>query len=589
MLNVTGKPAASAETINPITAEIIAHALNAIPNQIDTNITRTAYSPLVYEYKDYAVGLVDHEGRLISQCKGGIPIFTASTLSVAIRDGLAIHGRENILPGDLLITNHSGTLGQHLNNVVMYTPIFSDTDGRQLFGFMAVNVHWMDVGGAVVGSCISNSTTDIFQEGIQFRSVKLWSRGQPVADMYRMIEVNTRMPKMVLGDIEAQLAGCLLGKDMVLEVIAKYGVDAVRQAVDRLWERSEAAARDAIRTIPDGTYRASAFLDNDGITPDRTIPLSVSVRVAGDEMTIDFSEVAPQVMGPLNSGRNGGAVTAARVAFRYIVLPDEQGNEGTYRPLNITIPDGTFLSATDDAAKGSYSAALPTVIDTVLKALAQAMPLRGAGAHHGTFAAHVFYGRHPATNEVFHTLESGHGGWGATAQADGQGPFKTMVHGDTLDVPIEAQEAMYPLRIDRVSLRQDSGGAGTYRGGLGIEKHYTVTAPCVLTVTIERTKCPPWGTQGGGDALAAEAFVEKEGRKPLRLVKGEAKLAAGDQVRLLTGGGGGYGDPRQRDPQKVIADVEAGYVSAAAAKALYGVDVRAAAKASPAPRRNGKR
>jgi N-methylhydantoinase B len=552
--------------IDPIDAEIISCALNAVPNHIDTNITRTAYSPLIYEYKDYAVGLVDHEGRLISQCRGGIPIFTANSLGVAVRDGIAVHGRQNIHQGDVFISNHSGTLGQHLNNVIMYTPIFS---GTELFGFFAVNVHWMDIGGIVVGSCLSNTTTDIFQEGIQFRSVKLWSAGEPVGDMYRMIECNTRMPRMVFGDLEAQLGGCLLGRDMVAEIIQRYGLDTVRAAVLRMWQSSERAAREAIAALPDGVYRATAQLDNDAIDLDKPVPIDITVHISGDEMEVDFTDIAPQLKGPMNSGINGGAITAARVAFRYLVLPDEQGNEGTYRPLRVKIPAGTFLSASDDAPKGAYSAALPTVIDTVVSAMAQAAPERAAAAHHGTFAVHVFHGRQP-DGSIFHTLETGHGGWGATRERDGQGPFKTMVHGDTLDVPIEVLEAMYPLRVGFLRLRQDSGGPGMNRGGLGIEKEYDVLAPCGFTVTIERTTCHAWGVRGGKSGEAGHAIVMRANRAPEKVLKAEMLLDPGDKVLLRTGGGGGYGEPRERHRDKIERDVRLGYISEAAAKRSYG-------------------
>ena len=557
----------NAVVIDPIDAEIISYALNAVPNHIDTNITRTAYSPLIYEYKDYAVGLVDHEGRLISQCKGGIPIFTANSLGVAVRDGIAVHGREGIEAGDVFITNHSGTLGQHLNNVIMYTPIF---DGSELFGFFAVNVHWMDIGGSVVGSCLSNTTTDIFQEGIQFRSVKLWSAGKRVGDMYRMIECNTRMPRMVLGDIEAQLGGCLLGRDMVAEIIGRYGLDIVRAAVQRMWTNSERAARAAIAALPDGVYRASSQLDNDAIDLDKPIPIAIEVRVSGDQMEVDFSAIAEQMKGPMNSGINGGAITAARVAFRYLVLPEEQGNEGTYRPLTVKIPPGKFLSASDDAPKGSYSAALPTVIDTVVSAMSQATPERAAAAHHGTFAVHVFSGK-LADGSVFHTLETGHGGWGATRERDGQGPFKTMVHGDTLDVPIEVMEAMYPFRVDHLRLRQDSGGPGMNRGALGIEKLYEVLAPCDFTVTIERSTCPAWGINGGDAGMSGHALVMRSDGSRERVLKAEMHLDAGDRVLLCTGGGGGFGDPRGRPRERIERDVRLGYVTAASAHDDYGL------------------
>ena len=336
----------SVGAVNPITAEIIRHALLSIPNQIDVNITRTAYSPLVYEYKDYAVGIVDPEGRLISQSSGGIPLFVANALGTAVNDGVLIHGRDGIEPGDVIFSNHAGTLGQHLNNVVMYTPVFI---GAELVAFMCVLVHWIDVGGMVVGSCAPVGPTEIFQEGIQYRSVKLWSRGKPMKDVYRIIENNTRFPRMLLGDIESQLAGCLMGRDLIAGVVEKYGLATTRGAVEIMWKRSEAAARAAIRKIPDGVYRASSFLDNDGVELEKKMVLDVVVRVEGDEMTVDFSGICDQVKGPINSGREGGAVTAARIAFKYIAAPDEPGNDGSFRPLHVVIPDGKFLSASGTA------------------------------------------------------------------------------------------------------------------------------------------------------------------------------------------------------------------------------------------------
>ena len=269
--------------IDPITAEIVVHAISAVPNLIDKNITQTAFSPLVSEYKDYAVGIVDGDGKLITQCKGGIPIFVANALSAAVRDGLEVYGADDLQTGDIVITNHAGTMGQHLNNVVMYTPIRRSEDPDGLFGFMAIVMHWVDVGGIVVGSCLSNETTDVFQEGIQFHTVKLHSRGEPVGEMYRMITANTRFPQMVLGDLEAQIAGCLHGRDLVDELLERYGQAQVRAAVERYWDQSEAAVKRAIADIPNGTYTARSFLDNDGVHQDDTVEVNAAVQVADDE------------------------------------------------------------------------------------------------------------------------------------------------------------------------------------------------------------------------------------------------------------------------------------------------------------------
>jgi N-methylhydantoinase B len=555
---------------DPITLEIIRHAVLAIPNHIDVNITRTAYSPLIYEYKDYAVGIVDARGALIAQSEGGIPLFIANALGVAVRDGLHVHGENNIRHGDVLITNHAATMGQHLNNVVMYTPIYS---GVQLFGFMAVLVHWTDVGGNVVGSFVSHSNTSIFQEGVQFRSIKLLREGVPDPAIYRTIEANTRFPRQVLGDMEAQLNGCLRGREMMSEVIDRYGLSAVLAMVTHLWDRSEAAARAVVRSIPDGNYVGISELDNDGITLDQRIPIEVRIRIAGEEMYIDLSGCADQVMGPINSGREGGAIAAARIAFKYLMASNEPANEGLFRPLTVSIPEGTFLSATGEAALGSYSLPLASVIDTILKALVPAIPEKLAAGHHANFGVHLFHGYDSKTGELYQHIETAHGGWGASKGFDGPGPYKTMAHGDTLDVPAEAIEALYPLRVEEAGLITDSGGAGMFRGGLGVKRTICALAPCELRVLNERTKCPPWGILGGQEAGSPSTVVARKDGSSETVLKGAVTLLPGDRVHMASSGGGGYGDPHRRGPDAVARDTALGNVSVAAARDLYGVEI----------------
>ena len=558
-------------TVDPITLEIIRHGLVAIPNEIDANITRTAFSPLVYEYKDFATGLVDPQGRLVAQGTGSIPIFVANALGVAVRDGLEIYGLENIRKGDVIISNHAGTLGQHLNNVVMYTPVFVGPDEDDLFGFMCVLVHWIDIGGSAVGSCSASDATEIFQEGIQYRTVKLWHQGVRNDELYRIIEYNTRFPIMVLGDLEAQLAGTLAGHDKVRALVERYGAPTVRAAIAAIWDQSEAVARAAIRALPDGVFRAESMLDNDGIDGDTPIPVAVEVRIDGDAMTIDFSGLGGVLKGPLNSGVFGGGWPAARIAFKILTAPDEPANEGCFRPLEIVIPDGTFLSAGPTAPMGLYSATLPTVIDTIIRAVGAAAPAVASAGHHASFSAHWFYGTDPATGELYQQLDTGHGGWGATTAADGPGPYKTMAHGDTLDVPVEVQEALCPLYVESIAMRPDSAGDGTNRGGLGTEKVVRVLADSGLSIQIDRTKCLPWGLEGGDDGAPAEGIIEPADGEPIKILKGTTTLKAGDRFRLKTGGGGGFGPPRGRDPARVAADVAAGYISTGRAATVYGV------------------
>jgi N-methylhydantoinase B len=563
-------------SVDPITLEVIWHGLISITNQIDANIKRTAFSPYIYEYNDFAVGLVDADGRLIAQCTGGMPPFVADSVGAAVRDGLKIYGANRLDHGDVVLCNHAAVQGQHLNNTVMYTPIrcggvaaTNGADGgrNRLIGFFAINVHWIDIGGAVPNS------TDIFMEGLQLRSIKLVSNGEPIEEVYRLIADNTRRPAELLGDIAAQVAGCLLGRDLTIALAEKYGVTMFLRALDLILDRAEAAARSFIRTIPDGVYGAETFLDDDR-AGGKLLPIKVRVVVEDDELTVDYSRIADQVRGPINSGYFGGGQTTARVAFKYLIGAGEPANEGTFRPLKLILPPGKILSADASAPMGNYSTPFPTVIDTVIKALAPALPRRVPGGHFGTHSGVRFYGRRD-DGSFFGTHDSGHGGWGASATHDGGGPFRTMAHGDTRVIPLELQEAALPIRIEEFSLRADSGGPGRFRGGLGFRKTYRVLAPCMVQTNLDRTKFPPWGVCGGVEAKPGRFTLidaETGARRPIDKEKG-LTLKPGDLVCVETGGGGGYGPPGERALGAIQRDLGGGYVTRAAAEQHYGVTI----------------
>ena len=374
----------------------------------------------------------------------------------------------------------------------------------------------------------------------------------------------------LLGDIAAQHAGCVLGRDLTQTLADKYGVDTFASAVKTILDQSEAAARARLREVPDGVYRYDTFFDNDGETGE-PIPIRVKVIIAGDEMTIDYSDMADQVKGCINSGYYGGGRTTARVAFKYLIANNEPANEGTFRPLKLILPEGKILSAHPTAPMGNYSQPFPTVIDAIIKALEKALPERVTGAHFGTFSGVRFRGR-TATGAPFDCHDSGHGGWGACATHDGAGPFRTMAHGDTRIIPIELQESMYPYRIAEFSLREDSAGAGKFRGGLGFRKCYEILGPCNLQAMFDRVKWPPWGVQGGKEAKPGQiTVVKKSGEKEIIYKSKAYPLEPGDMIMVETGGGGGYGPPSERPRELVERDLRRGYVSVDAAKRDYSI------------------
>jgi N-methylhydantoinase B len=376
-----------------------------------------------------------------------------------------------------------------------------------------------------------------------------------------------------MGDIAAQLAGCLLGRDLTLELVERYGAATFARAVDLVLDQSERAARAFIAAMPDGVYGAQTWLDNDRFG-DAPLPIKVTVVVAGDALTIDYSEIADEVKGPINSGWYGGGQTTARVAFKYLMGAGEMANEGTFRPLKLVLPGGKILSAGPTAPMGNYSTPFPTVIDAVIKALEAALPERVPGGHFGTHSGVRFYGRR-ADGAFFGTHDSGHGGWGACATHDGSGPFRTMAHGDTRIIPLELQEATLPLRIEAFALREDSGGAGTFRGGLGFRKSYRILAPCMLQTNLDRTRFPPWGVRGGKEARPGRFSLVDGNSGGCREIGKEKGLAleAGDLFTVETGGGGGYGPPQRRSLALIQRDLDAGYVTRAATERDYGVKV----------------
>lgn len=565
-IEVTRSPT-PAPAFDPIQLQVVKQRIVSVPNLIEKNIERTAFSVLVQEYKDYAVGFVDAGGRLVAQSRHSLPAFVANALGLAVRAGLRDIGEDEMQVGDVMIVSEAAVLGKHINDVVAYTPV--RVDGR-LLGFFAVLVHWIDVGGAVTGSCFSPSTTDVFQEGTQFPTVKLVSRGKRVRDIFRIIETNTRFPRLLMGDLEAQLGGCKMGHDMVQEIVSQYGPDTLMAAVDEMFTDADRAMKRALSALPPGTYQASSFMDDDGVRKGEPIRIDVSVTIQDGQMTVDLSGLSDQLAGPFNAGRDGGAVAVARMAAKILFAGDTPVNEGDFMRVHVEIPDGKFLSARPDAPVGGAGNTSATVVDTIISALAPAMDGLVPAGHHGIYGTHTITGRLPS-GERFLSLDAMSGGWGAFANVDGPGPYRSLTHGDVRDVPVELQEALYPYRIEAKRLRVDSGGAGRHRGGLGIEKIYRFLQDCTLLAKVERTGCPPWGLQGGLPGRSPAGCVDYGDGTHAEMKKGQWLVKAGDSARILSGGGGGYGHPQERDAASVAEDVRQGYVTAESAALDYGV------------------
>ena len=543
--------------VDPISIEIIRCALRAAADEMSTVLKKTAYNMMIYEVQDYCVGIVDHEGRTISQNEGALPIFLAD-LGVAVRDGVEIYGLNEIRPGDVFLVNHPEICGQHLNNMVVYTPFFWD---GELVAFLAVRAHWIDVGGASTGFG-SSMTRDVYEEGLQIRSVKIYKEGKPNVEVLRLIEDNIRFPESSLGDLRAQIASCRTGEERLQQICEKYGRRTLLETVHAIWDQTDKIVRRSVRAIPNGVYEASSYLDNDGRDLEKTVPIKVRVDVRDEEVVIDFSEVSSQVPGFINCGASGG-MAAARVAFKCLTLPKGEVNEGSFRALKVILPPGKLLSALRPAPIGGWSLSLPAVIETIFLSLAPVLPERIPAAHKAEMGGYTIFGTHPKTGRRYVCQNIMGGGWGGRPFEDGENASVSICQGDVKNAPVELQETYYPLLFERHALRTDSGGAGKYRGGLGVEVKIRCLHDVFVSRNTEMTKCRPWGLWGGRESLPSMTLIEQP-QGLLEKLPGKIShllLRNGGSVTFFTPGGGGYGDPALRDPAVVKKDLTLGYIS----------------------------
>ena len=550
-------------TDDPVATEIIRNGFIAATEEMKSNLMRTAYNMIIYEALDFTVGLFDRHGNTVS-IGLGLPMFIRG-MSDTIKAKVRHFGIENIEPGDVLLTNDAYTTGSHLNHMTFSTPIF---DGDELVGFSACMAHWQDIGGTLDGM-----TTDIYSEGLQMPIVKAWRRGVPNEDILSVIRMNVRLPERAMGDLKAQVAAVRTGERRFLELVRKYGRTAVEDAIGAIFDHAEAVSRESVRNIPDGIYEAESFMDDDGVDTGRRVPIKVKVTVAEDEMTVDLTDVGAQVRGFYNSGETAGR-SAAQVAFKCLTAGLELPvNDGAFRNLKIILPPGRVVSAERPAPMRWWMTYPMTIVDTIFKALAPAAPTRVIAAHHADLVIASINGKQPRDNKLFLYLGGliG-GGWGAKFSEDGMSATVAINDGDTHNGPSEQVEAKYPLIVERYALREDSGGAGRFRGGLGAEQIVRARHDIMFNAQIDRVDCRPWGLFGGLSALGNEVRLERNGeieRFPTGKVLAQ-KIAAGDAYTVCSGGGGGFGSPLERNLDDLESDIRQGYVSKKAAREFYG-------------------
>ncbi|WP_200530252.1 hydantoinase B/oxoprolinase family protein [Halorubrum sp. LN27] len=534
-----------ATAIDPVTLEVLRNQLEGVAEEMGTVLIRGAYSPNITERRDCSTALFDADGRMVAQAEH-IPVHLG-----AMPEAVAAVRERDPAPGDVFVLNDPFTGGTHLPDVTLVSPLALDGD---VVGFAVSRAHHADVGGMTPGSMPAGAR-EIYQEGLRIPPIRLVDGGDRVEDVFDLIFANVRNPAERRADFEAQVAANERAGDRLRDLAAEHGRDRLEAAFDAVIDYSRERTTGAIRELPDGTYEAEDALEGDGVT-DADIPIRTRVTVDGGSLAVDFAGSADQVAGNCNAPF-AVAKSAVYFAVRCVTDPSIPPNHGCYEPVSVSAPEGSILNPEPPAAVvGGNVETSQRAVDVVLAALGEAAPDRVIAEGQGTMnnltigsrgggGAGRGEGGDPAgnTRESFTYYETIGGGFGARPDADGMDGVQVGMT-NTLNTPVEALEAAYPLRVERYAFRPDSGGDGRHRGGLGLERTVRVETAATVSLLTERRRRAPAGREGGEPGAVGENLIDGE---PVP-AKATVDVEPGTTVTVRTPGGGGYGDPAERDP-----------------------------------------
>ncbi len=556
--------------LDPVTLAVLNGRLVQIADEMDATLYRSAFNPIIAEAHDACHGLYHAEtGATLVQGTSGLPIFVgAMAFAVkAVIDKVARDG--GLAEGDTYLFNDPYDGGTHLNDFRLVRPLMRT---GKVFAWIASVGHWLDIGGAVPGN-YNPKATESFQEGVRIPPVKLVRAGRWQQDIVDILAANSRVPQSNWGDLNGQVNALDLGERRLHALLDEYGDDTIAAAIAALSARAERLMRAHIEALPDGTYTYDDFLDNDGVT-DRPLRIALDLTIAGDRMTLDFSRSAPPCDGPLNIARST-AIASCYVALKHL-FTDVPANAGCLAPIDFIIPETTLLGVSAPRPVAGYTETILRVIDVIFGAFAKVAPERANGSPFATINALSLAGWRKDHRRWIMFCFFG-GGLGGNPESDGLNHSNNPISTATIP-PVEILESLYPVMFTRWALRPDSAGAGRHRGGLGAIYEIEVLAEEGAEAFLigERGKYPPFGVNGGGPA-ALNRFVYDtdtgETTPPMVSKITDIKLRCGQKVRLETPGGGGFGDPAEREPARVLRDVRLGYVSREAAQRDYKLAV----------------
>ncbi|WP_334153061.1 hydantoinase B/oxoprolinase family protein [Agrobacterium pusense] len=548
---------------DPITLEIIQNSLQATADEMFAAMRKTAMSSIIYEVLDMGTGITDAEGRLASS-GAGIPGFIG-VLDKSVKVLLKKFSKPgDIQPGDVFITNDPYYGGvTHLNDLVVCMPVFS---GDRLIAWTANIAHNSDVGGKSPGS-LSADATEIFQEGLRLPAIKMISKGEAIPGIFDIITVNSRMPDFLEGDLWAAIASVRIGAKRLAELAEKYTVATFETAMASFMDHGEKIALAELAKLPHGTFELTEEQDDGRM-------FNVKVTISDTEFVIDLRDNPDQDTGPSNAGHDDTLVSM-QVIFKALTDPTSPANEGSFRPLKVLTREGSCFHAKEPAAVGFYYEIGIRGYDLVWRCLAPHMPEKLPAGHFSSIAGTFIGGIHPDTGRQYTIIEPQIGGWGASNGRDGNSAIFSGVHGETYNCPAEISEARNGLFVDRMELNTDPGGEGKWTGGYGIRLDYRIRRDdSFLTLGYTRSRILPWSLDGGNEGSANYALVlRKNGTSERYAFASGIRVDKDDVIRVITGAGGGVGNPRERDPALVREDVRNGYITAERAREVYGVSL----------------
>lgn len=548
-------------TFDPFDLEIIGEHLRAAADEMFATTTRTAQSAMIYEVLDFSVGITDVSGRLVEQGNGLTILLRI--FGERVRGALERYPLETLREGDIIMTNDPyGPGGSHLNDMTLLMPVFAH---GEVVAFTCNQAHWADVGGKDPGS-VSVDATDIFQEGFQLPFVRIFKAGVLDDEIARIIRSNSRLPETAMGDLHAQAASVRIGARRIQEVCARFGVEALAAAVDRGIAATTERAFAELAAIPAGTYSAEDVITFAG----QEAAAKVAVTVSADGIVCDFTGTDPQIGTMSVNCGGGGLLAAASVAFKAVLGPDVHVDEGIFAPLEVICPQGTVFTAAAPSALSIYFQGIAVAADLIWRALAEAVPERLPAGHY-LDAGIVIVAGPGEDGHMFIMNEPNPGGWGAGHDCDGQRGLVAIHGGHTLNIPVEVLEQRYPVRINQYALDAADAGHGQWRGGEGVVREYEVTTDWAMVASLgNNRKGTPWPAAGGTEGTRTRCEVLRaDGATETHFESARIMLQRGDIARLITGKGGGWGDPADREPELVRADVRDGFLDDESA-AAYG-------------------